>query len=289
MRQLGLEERNLCKTTTVIRAANEAKLEVLGYIPVSVQVVGHQNKKSVQVLYITKQLKSLFLSRACLMELGCLSRSWPYPVQEAETCAPVTKENPAPCGCPARSETPSAPTKPTFPVTDTEEFRARLQEWLLDHYKSSTFNTCPHQILPGMTGQELKLAIPPCHTIPHRVPMHWKEQVEEGIKRDIRMGIIEELPANTPAKWCHKMVVTSKPGSTKPKRTVDMSALKTASYRLTHPGAPPFLEAQSIPADSYKTVTDALQGFHMIPLHTDLLTDWMLLGGHRPHLMPKTL
>jgi hypothetical protein len=47
--------------------------------------------------------------------------------------------------------------------------------------------------------------------------------VEEGLARDI----IEELPANTPAKWCHKMVVT-----TKPRRTVDKSALKSASYRL---------------------------------------------------------
>ena len=141
MRQLRLEERNLCKTTTVIRAANEAKPEVLSFIPISVQVVGHQNKKSIQALYIIKQLKSLFLSRACLLELGCLPRSWPYPAQEAETCAPVTKENLAPCGYPARSETPTAPTKPPFPVTDTEECRSRLQEWLLDHYKSSTFNT----------------------------------------------------------------------------------------------------------------------------------------------------
>ena len=53
------------------------------------------------------------------------------------------------------------------------------------------------------------------------------------------------------------------------RRTVDMSALKTASYSLTHPGAPPFLEAQNVPADSYKTVTDVWQGFHMIPLHED--------------------
>jgi hypothetical protein len=52
MRQLGLEEKNLCKTTTVIRAANEAKLEVLCFIPVYVQVVGHQNKKSIQALFI---------------------------------------------------------------------------------------------------------------------------------------------------------------------------------------------------------------------------------------------
>ena len=85
------------------------------------------------------------------------------------------------------------------------------------------------------------------------------------------------------------MVVTSKPGSTKPRRTVDMSALKSASYRLTHPGAPPFLEAQSVPANSYKTVTDAWQGFHMIPLHEDsrkyttFLTEW---GMYRYKRMP---
>ena len=65
------------------------------------------------------------------------------------------------------------------------------------------------------------------------------------------------------------MVVTSKPGSNKPRRTVDMSSLKKASYRLTHPGAPPFLEAQSVPSNTFKTVTDAWQGFHMIPLHPD--------------------
>ena len=45
-----------------------------------------------------------------------------------------------------------------------------------------------------------------------------------------------------------------------------MSSLKTASYRHTHPGAPPFLEAQGIPANTYKTVTDAWQGFHINPL-----------------------
>jgi hypothetical protein len=87
------------------------------------------------------------------------------------------------------------------------------------------------------------------------------------------------------------MVVTSKPGSPKPRRTVDMSALKEASYRLTHPGSPPFLESQSVPAGSYKTVTDAWhwQGFHMIPLHPDamqyttFLTEW---GMYRYRRMP---
>ena len=62
MRQLGLQEKNLINTDTVLRAANEAKLEVLGLIPVTAQVVGHPNKKSIQPLYIAKQLKTLFLS-----------------------------------------------------------------------------------------------------------------------------------------------------------------------------------------------------------------------------------
>ena len=166
-------------------------------------VVGHPNKRSIQALYITRQLKTL-LSRVCLLELGCLPKLWPYPSEEAETCSPLITENLAPCDCPVRPETPPVPTSPPFPITDTEECRARLQKWLLDHFKASTFNTCPHQILPRMAGPELKMAIKPganptCHTIPHRVPLHWRQQVEEGLARDVKIGIIEELPPDTPA------------------------------------------------------------------------------------------
>ena len=114
MRQLGLQEKNLIKTGTIIMAANEEKLDVLGYIPVTVEVVNHPNKESTQALYITRQLKALFISRTCLQELGCLPRSWPYPPEDTETCTPI---------------------------------------------KSSTFNTCPHQVLPGRSGQDLKLPI----------------------------------------------------------------------------------------------------------------------------------
>jgi hypothetical protein len=75
VRQLGLEISNLCPTKTVIRAPNEVPLTMLGMIPVSVQVVGHQDKKSTQPLFITKELTKLFVSRTCLLELGCLPRS----------------------------------------------------------------------------------------------------------------------------------------------------------------------------------------------------------------------
>ena len=149
-----------------------------------------------------------------------------------------------------------------------------MKEWLLRYYSNSTFNNCTHQPLPEVSGPPLKLAIKPdailpCHIKPYRVPLHWKQEVEEQLQRDLNMKIIERVPPNTPAICCHRMVVTTKPCSPKLRITVDMSGLKGASYRLTHPGAPPFLEAQSVPEDTYKTVTDAWKGFHMIPVHPD--------------------
>ena len=127
MRQLGLDESNLIPTKTVIRAANDPQLTVLGMVPITVQVVGYQEKKSTQALYITKELTKLFVSRTCLLELGCLPRSWPYPPQQTEILAAAFTDNLPPCGFPTRSETPTKP-----PFTDTEKCRARLQEWLLE-------------------------------------------------------------------------------------------------------------------------------------------------------------
>ena len=49
------------------------------------------------------------------------------------------------------------------------------------------------------TWPPVKLVIKPdadlvCHTKPFRVPLHWKEQVKEGMERDVRLGSIEKLP-----------------------------------------------------------------------------------------------
>ena len=129
MRQLGLEERNLIQTETVIRVASDEKLEVMGFVPVTVQVVGYKEKTSTQTLYITRELNKLFISRTCLLELGCLPQCWPYPSKAPqESCITTFTEAMTPSGCPARSETPPGPTMPPFQVTDTEECRDKLKD-----------------------------------------------------------------------------------------------------------------------------------------------------------------
>ena len=209
LRKLGMKVENLCPTKTVVRVASGVQLTILGMIPATIQIVGHPDRRSTEVVYIAKEVKGVFISRSSLQDLGCLPSSWPLLPDQPEICTAVdAEENLAPCGYPTRSQTPAP-----FPIVETEECRKRLQEWLLNYYSSSTFNCCPYQESKGMSGAPVKLAIKPeaelvCHTKPFKVPLHWKQQVKEGMERDVRLGIIEKLPPNTPAVCCHRMVVT---------------------------------------------------------------------------------
>ncbi len=54
----------------------------------------------------------------------------------------------ASCGCPQRRKPPLKPT--TLPYPATEQNREKLQRCLLNHYQSSTFDTCEHKPLPLM-------------------------------------------------------------------------------------------------------------------------------------------
>ena len=68
-------------------------------------------------------------------------------------------------------------TKTSLPFPAREANREKLQQYLLDYYASSTFNTCEHQILPLMDGPPMRLminpdAIPTAHHSPIPVPLH---------------------------------------------------------------------------------------------------------------------
>ncbi|GFO33256.1 enzymatic polyprotein [Plakobranchus ocellatus] len=98
------------------------------------------------------------------------------------------------CHCPPCQTPPPLPTSLPFPAT--EENREKLERWLLDYYKSSTFNVCEHQELPMMSGPPMRLIIdddatPITHHIPIPVPIHWQEQVKAGLDQDVRLGVIE--------------------------------------------------------------------------------------------------
>ena len=151
--------------------------------------------------------------------------------------------------------------QPNFLLLHTGKTDQKLQEYLLDYYSSSTFNTCEHQLLPMMQGPPLRIMVDPdaapvAHHTPVPVPVRWQEEVKAGLDRDVRLGVIEPVHVGDPVTYCHRMVICAKKNG-KPRRTVDMQSLNTNATRETHHTQSPFHQARSVPAGMKKTVFDA--------------------------------
>ena len=187
------------------------------------------------------------------------------------------------CSCPIRELPPKAPESCPFPPT--HENLGRLEAWIRDRYRSSTFNTCNCQPLPMMKGSPpLELFIDPlakpvvCNK-PAQVPIHFKDTVLEELRRDVRLGVLEEVPTNTPTTWCSRMCIQVKKNG-KPRRTIDLQALNKHAVRQTHATETPFHIVSAVPPNTFKTTMDAWNGYHSVPIKeedrhlTTFITPW---------------
>ena len=119
-------------------------------------------------------------------------------------------------------------------------------------------------------------ATPTAHHSPIPVPLHWQDEVKAGLDRDVRLGVV---PIGDPITWCHRMVICAKKTG-KPRRTIDFQALNLHATRETHHTQSPFHQARSVPQGKKKTVFDAWNGYHSVPLHpedkhyTTFITPW---------------
>ena len=69
----------------------------------------------------------------------------------------ATKDDGAIWDYPRRTTIPDRPS--AFPYECTPANNGKMKEWLLRRYQSSTFNTCPHQHLPEMSGPPVEIHI----------------------------------------------------------------------------------------------------------------------------------
>lgn len=67
---------------------------------------------------------------------------------------------------------------------------------------------------------------------------------------------------------CHRMVITRKHDGG-PRRTVDLSPLNRHCSWETHSTRSPFQLARSVALNSWKTVTDAWNGYHSVPIREE--------------------
>ena len=169
-----------------LRTVNNGDIKILGATILRISGTDSQGKilETRQMTYIKDSSDKLFRSKEACIALEMILHTFPsmgvatspHTTQHAVLHEDQTKT----CSCPRRQQPPPPPTKLPFPAV--EENRVRLQQFLLDYYKSSTFNTCEHQTLPLMDTLPIKLMVDPqaepvAHHTPVPVPLHWRDPV----------------------------------------------------------------------------------------------------------------
>ena len=271
-----------------LSAANTSDISVEGafFATIKTNFINEKNRSCHSMIYVSKSVRSMFLSQETLLKLGILHQEFPNTSYNAEPTsnvidspinaglappeAPIQRQSKLEkrCSCPLRTIPPQPPS--TLPFSCCPENNSKMKEWLLNRYGSSTFNTCPHRALPCMSGPPVEIHVDPdaitkaCHT-PAKIPIHWQQQVHDDLLRDEALGVIERVPYGEPVTWCHRMVVTRKHDGN-PRRTVDLSPLNKFCKRETFATESPFQLARRVPKYTWKTVTDAWNGYHSVPL-----------------------
>ncbi len=304
LHRLGLQQHDLIPVTMKMHTAVNNGINILGATVLRYAGRNPSGKlvETRQMTYVTDNSDKLFISREACIALGIIPETFPtvgaYHMSQCASVSPditdaVNEANTShTCTCPKRQPPPPPPTKLPYPAT--EQNRGRLKEYLLDYYSSSTFNTCDHQPLPLMDSPPMKLMIdasasPVAYHTPIPVPLHWQEEVKAGLDQDVRLGVLEPVPIGEPVTWCHRMVVCAKKNG-KLRRTVDLQALNTHATRETHHTPSPFHQARAVPQGMKKTVLDAWNGYHSVPIReedrhlTTFITPW---GRYRYKVAPQ--
>ena len=113
--------------------------------------------------------------------------------------------------------------------------------------------------------------------------------MKDDIDRDIRLGVIEPVPENTPQTYCARMHVVPKHNH-EPRRVVDFTDLNRISIRQMHPTVKPFDLVCKITANCIMSQFDCWNGYHSVPVkesdvhYLQLITPW---GRYRYKKAPQ--
>ena len=297
----GIDENFLIPTKLQVKGITHSPVTMMGALFLEVSANGIYTQ---QIVYIVREARSLILSETTLKNLGVIPLNFPtagtYETPTVQTAGDDQSRMVIPttpsgtdatvarsvvmntCGCPVRTEVPPIPTN--IPVEKPEGNRSLLHKWILNYYKTSAFNICPHQLIPAITGPDMIIvtvdgAEPVAVNSPIPTAHHWKKEVKGLLDQNCSMGVIEPLPAGIPQTWCSRMLTTAKTNG-KPRIVVDLQPLNAVSKRATHHTPSPWNLACSVPKGMKKSILDASNGYHSIPLaeesrdKTTFITEW---------------
>ena len=275
--KLGIPLESLIPCTKKVTAVGGSVLTCIGWLPAQFQIGSNTTR---QPLYICQKINRIYFSRRGCTEVNILPTSFPYPMNYTKpSVSEISTEIP-----------PARPVKIPFPPTEANV--GKLKNYLIEKFEKSVFTrTKPFREMNCKPAHiHLKPdAIPFATHVPIPTPIHWKDQIKADLDRDVEDGIIEKVPVGEPVQWCSPMVVTAKKDG-RPRRTVDLQRLNAQCSRETHHCESPFKLACRVAPNTKKTVLDATDGYHAVPLDDDskplttFITEW---GRYRYRRLPQ--
>ena len=282
-------ESDLFKTKHKIRGITETSVNIEGALMLDIM---YEGRTTTQMVYVSSNTNGFFLSMKALKDLEIIEKDFPEISLSRAMNTKVPECDNEKCNCPKRSPAPENVSE--IPYPPIKENVEKIKDWILERYAASAFNRCTYQELNVMTGEPMKInfkkdAVPHAVQTPIRVPINLEKRTKEGIDKDVRLGIIEEVPQGTPCVHCARMVVQIKKNGD-PRRTIDMQKLKENTLRETHHTPSPHDVVSTIPPNTFKTVIDAWNGYHSLLLAeesrdaTTFITQW---GRYRYRRAPQ--
>ena len=132
-------------------------------------------------------------------------------------------------------------------------------------------------------------AIPFAQHTPIPIPHHLRDQVQEDLNKKVDLGIYRRVAIGEPVQWCAPMVIVQKKNGS-PQITINYTRLNAQCLRETHHCQSPFNLASQVPAGTWKSVVDAVDGYHSVALDeaskplTAFITPW---GRYESNRVPQ--
>ena len=288
MREMGLARHDLQHTKRIVGTAGGFKLQSFGWCHILFKL---NSTETVQPVHFSQQVNRFYLSKEACIKLHVLPINFPHcnaivsNDKEAVNVNKVEKIQNRRCTPPER------PSKIPFPPVESNV--EKLEAYLKDAFTTSTFNLLPP--FPAMADTKpAKIHLKPgaepfAKHVPIPIALHRQDLIKKQLNDDVAKGVIEPVPVGEPIQWCSQMVIVQKKDGSL-RRTINYQGLNSQCHRETHHCQAPFLLATQIPANVKKTVFDAVDGYHAIPLHKDskhlttFITPW---GAYRYCRLPQ--
>ena len=187
----GFRQSDLIPVRQKLNAVSRMRINIYGAVILRMNGVSQDERKHscAAIVYVSPDVSGFYLSKEAMIQLQIIPADFPRvggAASSESTGKVAATQAVAECGCPLRTMPPGMPDKLPF-ACDPNNIE-KMKQWLLQRYSSSTFNTCPHQILPNMKGPPVSIHVNPKATpvavhVPAPIPLHWQDQVEQDLKK----------------------------------------------------------------------------------------------------------